>query len=211
MPGAGTLPRSSRATGAAPSPLPRAAGKPGACLGLALLFACALATAQTIALEELKQPGRVLMLRHANAPGNGDPPQFRIDDCATQRNLDAAGRDQARHLGARLARAGIATARVYSSQWCRCLDTATLLGLGTVEPLPALNSFFPAPDQRAPRIAELRAFLAGLPADGGPVVLVTHQFTISEFTGGGVPSGGGSLFQLDGSRQPRWLGAIAID
>ena len=167
--------------------------------------------AQTVALAELAKPGRVLMLRHANAPGTGDPPQFRLDDCATQRNLDAAGRAQARRLGEQLARAGIARARVFSSQWCRCLETARLLGLGGVEPLPALNSFYPKPDEREARMAALRAFLASLPADGPPVVLVTHQFTISEFTGGGVPSGGGSLFRLDGTGQPRWLGAIAAD
>lgn len=167
--------------------------------------------AQTVALAELAKPGRVLMLRHANAPGTGDPPQFRLDDCATQRNLDAAGRAQARRLGEQLARAGIARARVFSSQWCRCLETARLLGLGSVEPLPALNSFYPKPGEREARMAALRAFLASLPADGPPVVLVTHQFTISEFTGGGVPSGGGSLFRLDGTGQPRWLGAIAAD
>jgi broad specificity phosphatase PhoE len=184
---------------------------PAACVGIALLLACGGALAQTVALAELAKQGRVLMLRHANAPGTGDPPQFRIDDCATQRNLDATGRAQARRLGEQLARAGITKARVLSSQWCRCLETAKLLGLGAVEPLPALNSFYPRPDQRDARMASLRSFLASLPVDGPPVVLVTHQFTISEFTGGGVPSGGGSLFRLDGSGQPRWLGAIAGD
>jgi phosphohistidine phosphatase SixA len=184
---------------------------PVARLAIALLLASGAATAQTVALTELAKPGRVLMLRHANAPGTGDPPQFRLDDCATQRNLDAAGRAQARRLGEQLARAGITKARVFSSQWCRCLETATLLGLGTVEPLPALNSFYPVPEQRDARMAALRSFLASLPVDGPPVVLVTHQFTISEFTGGGVPSGGGSLFRLDGTGQPRWLGAIAAD
>jgi broad specificity phosphatase PhoE len=184
---------------------------PAACSGLALLLACGSALAQTVALAELAEPGRVLMLRHANAPGTGDPPQFRIDDCATQRNLDATGRAQARRLGEQLARAGITKARVLSSQWCRCLETAKLLGLGAVEPLPALNSFYPRPDQRDARMASLRSFLASLPVDGPPVVLVTHQFTISEFTGGGVPSGGGSLFRLDGSGQPRWLGPLAGD
>ena len=180
-------------------------------LAIALLFACGAAAAQTVALAELAKPGRVLMLRHANAPDTGDPPQFRLDDCATQRNLDAAGRAQARRLGEQLARAGITKARVFSSQWCRCLETARLLDLGSVDPLPALNSFYPKPDEREARMAALRAFLAGLPADGPPVMLVAHQFTISEFTGGGVPSGGGSLFRLDGTGQPRSLGAIATD
>ena len=162
-----------------------------------------------LALGELRPPGRLLMLRHASAPGFGDPPQFALDDCATQRNLDAAGRAQARRLGERLRAAGLARARVWSSQWCRCLETARLLDLGPVEALPALNSFFDRPARREPTLAALRAFLAGLPTDGAPVILVTHQVVIDAFAPGGTPSGGGSLFQLDGSGAPRWLGRIA--
>lgn len=167
--------------------------------------------ADVLPLAELAKPGRVLMLRHANAPGTGDPEHFRLDDCSTQRNLDAAGRAQARRLGERLRQAGIARARVHSSQWCRCLETARLLGLGTVDPLPALNSFYGRSAEREARLATLRSFLAGLPTNGLPVVLVTHQMTISEFTGAGVPSGGGSVFELNGSGSPRLLGAIAAD
>ena len=81
-------------------------------------------------------------MRHATAPGTGDPAEFQLDDCATQRNLSAVGREQARATGARLRAAGITSAEVYSSQWCRCLETARLLGLGEVLELPALNSFF---------------------------------------------------------------------
>ena len=165
--------------------------------------------ADVVPLTELARPGRVLLLRHASAPGSGDPAHFRLDDCATQRNLDAAGRAQAAALGERLARAGVKGARVYSSQWCRCLETARLLALGAVEALPALNSFYPDPQAREPRIAALRAFLAGLPQDGPPLVLVTHQFTINEFTGAGTVSGGGSVFELNGTGDPRLLGSIA--
>ncbi len=167
--------------------------------------------AATLPLAELAKPGRVLMLRHAQAPGVGDPPGFRLDDCATQRNLDDSGRRQARALGARLANAGVAAARVYSSQWCRCLETARLLQLGPVTELPALNSFFERSQHREATIAALRAFLASLPADGPPVVLVTHQFTINAFTSAGTPSGGGSFFQLDGTGNPRWLGTLPAD
>jgi phosphohistidine phosphatase SixA len=164
--------------------------------------------AEPLPLSELAKPGRVLMLRHAEAPGVGDPPGFRLDDCATQRNLDDSGRRQARALGIRLANAGVTAARLYSSQWCRCLETARLLQLGTVTPLPALNSFFERPQERDATVAALRSFLAGLPVDGPPVVLVTHQFTINAFTSAGTPTGGGSIFQLDGTRKPRWLGTI---
>ena len=120
------------------------------------------------------------------APGAGDPPTFTLGDCSTQRNLDDTGREQAARLGERLAKAGVARARVYSSQWCRCLETARLLNLGPVEALPALNSFFNRPQDRAKSVAALRAFLAGLPVGGTPVVLVTHQVTIGAFTLGGA-------------------------
>ena len=177
-------------------------------------FVCAISNtraAETVPLAELAKPGRVLMLRHANAPGTGDPSNFSLDDCATQRNLDQAGRAQALALGQRLVQAGVRQARVYSSQWCRCLDTARLLNLGPVEPLPALNSFYARSQQRETTLAALRAFLARLPTTGAPVVLVTHQFTINAFTGEGTVSGGGSLFELNGSGEPRLLGSIKPD
>lgn len=164
--------------------------------------------AEVLPLAELAKPGRVLMLRHANAPGTGDPPNFKLDDCSTQRNLDQAGRAQAQALGQRLAQAGVKRAKVYSSQWCRCLETAKLLNLGPVMPQPALNSFFARSEQRETTVAALRSFLSGLPTNGPPVILVTHQFTINAFTGEGTASGGGSLFELNGSGAPRLLGAI---
>jgi broad specificity phosphatase PhoE len=179
--------------------------------GLVGIASGAPLAAETVSLAELAKPGRVLMLRHANAPGTGDPPNFKPGDCTTQRNLDAAGRAQAAALGQRLQKAGVREARVYSSQWCGCLETARLLKIGTVEPLPALNSFYPYPEQRETTVAALRSFLAGLPAGGGPVVLVTHQFTINAFTGEATDSGGGSLFELNGSGSPRLLGAIKPD
>jgi phosphohistidine phosphatase SixA len=180
------------------------------CAGLAMLVVVAVAAhaAEPLPVAELGKPGRVLMLRHANAPGTGDPPGFRLDDCSTQRNLDAAGRAQAARLGEQLARAGVARAQVYSSQWCRCLETARLLNLGPVRELPALNSFYGRTQDREANLAALRAFLAKLPADGPPVVLVTHQVTISALTGQGAESGGGALLELNGSGAPRVLGEI---
>lgn len=173
-----------------------------------VLLAFTAHAAEPLPPSELAKPGRVLMLRHANAPGIGDPPNFKLDDCSTQRNLDAAGRAQAAKLGQRLATAGVTRAQVYSSQWCRCLETARLLQLGPVRELPALNSFYGRTEERAPKLAALRTFLAGLPADGPPVVLVTHQVTISAFTGEGMVSGGGAVFELNGSGAPRVLGEI---
>ena len=179
----------------------------------AVTFALAGAAhaAEALPLAELTQPGRVLMLRHAHAPGTGDPENFRLGDCRTQRNLDARGRAQAAALGARLKQAGVSRARVYASQWCRCLETARLLDLGPVEPLPALNSFFDRPHERETKVAALRAFLAGLASDGPPVVLVTHQVTITAITGRYMGSGTGVLLALDRPGALRVLGEMAAD
>lgn len=176
-----------------------------AAAALAMIAGTAFA-AGPLPLAELAKPGRVLILRHAVAPGVGDPSNFRLGDCTTQRNLDETGRRQAVALGQRLAQAGITRARVYSSQWCRTLETARLLKLGAVTELPALNSFFELTETRDANISALRKFLAALPVDGPPVVLVTHQVTISAITGSYASSGGGAILQLNGSGQPRLLG-----
>ncbi|MGH6903563.1 MAG: histidine phosphatase family protein [Geminicoccaceae bacterium] len=180
-----------------------------AALGLALTAAHQpAAAAAAFPIERLDQGGYVLMVRHARAPGTGDPDHFRLGDCATQRNLDDEGRAQARRLGARLRAAGIAAAEVYSSQWCRCLETAALMDLGPVEELPALNSFHQRPADRQPNLEALREFLAGLPADGPLVVLVTHQVTIAAITGRGVISGEAVILEADGTEEPRVVGRI---
>src|SRR3546814_19163678 len=84
----------------------------------------------------LKQGGHVAIMRHATAPGFGDPEGFRLNDCSTQRNLSDAGRAQARRIGDAIRAHGVTIGRVLSSRWCRCLETAALLGLGPVEAYP---------------------------------------------------------------------------
>jgi hypothetical protein len=147
------------------------------------------------ATEDLDRPGIVVAIRHASAPGVGDPPGFVLDDCTTQRNLDPSGRAQARTIGETLRAAGLGAARVYSSRWCRCLETAELLGLGPVSPLPALDSFFGEPALRGPRTAALREFLDQQGALGPPLVLVTHQVNINAITGRGTRSGEGIVLE----------------
>ena len=176
-------------------------------LGLALTCH-AVPAAQQFPLERLNEGGFVIMLRHALAPGVGDPENFRVGDCTTQRNLSEQGRAQARRLGERLRAHGIDQAEVYSSQWCRCLETAELLMLGPVEQLPALNSFFTRPADRESNLQALRAFLAELPEDGPPVILVTHQVTISAIAGHGTVSGEAVVLEADGTRQPPVVGTI---
>ena len=171
----------------------------------------ALAAPAAVADRDLAQPGRLIMLRHATAPGLGDPPGFALGDCATQRNLSETGRTQAVQLGRRLRAAGIQQARVLSSQWCRALETARLLDLGAVEPNAALNSFFEEHSDRDTVLKDLRTLLATLPQDGPPVILVTHQVVINAFTDAYPPSGGGSVFLLNGSGTPQWLGILATD
>ena len=165
-----------------------------------LTFAILLANAfagQAELTDKLKSGGHILMIRHALAPGGGDPPNFKIGDCSTQRNLNETGREQSRAIGKWLRNRGIQTARIYSSQWCRCLETANLLGLGPVKELPALNSFFERPQDRGPNLEALRQFMQDLPPDGALVILVTHFVTISAITGESVSSGEAVLIDVD--------------
>jgi len=130
---------------------------------------------------KLAEPGHIAIMRHALAPGTGDPANFTLGDCATQRNLSEAGRRQARRTGDFLRSVGVERARVFSSQWCRCMETAEWLDFGPVEPLPALNSFFGDRARGPAQTRELRAQIAELDLSK-PVVLVTHQVNITGLT-----------------------------
>lgn len=157
-----------------------------------------------IAVSELGRPNVVVVLRHASAPGVGDPPGFRPDDCSTQRNLDARGRQQAARLGERWKAAGFRPTQVLSSVWCRCQDTARLMALGPVRVQPLLNSFFGADAQRREtQTAQLSRFINGLDPRGGPYLLVTHQVVITALTGHGADSGGGVAIELQQGGAPR--------
>ena len=160
-------------------------------LGLALCFAVGIArtshAADNDALwEDLKSGSAFAIMRHALAPGTGDPDELDLNDCTTQRNLSDEGRKQAASIGAGFVRKGIIKARVYSSEWCRCRETAELLGIGTVVVLRSLNSFFRFPERREGQIGALTKWLAEALAENkgsGPLVLVTHQVTITALTG----------------------------
>jgi phosphohistidine phosphatase SixA len=123
-----------------------------------------------------------VLIRHASTvAGLGDPPGFRLENCATQRNLSDAGRAEARRIGAAFRRHGIPVDRVLSSRWCRCLETARL-AFGRVEPWPALDSFF---DDRRREPDQTHAVLTVMaePLGGGNLILVTHQVNITALTG----------------------------
>ena len=140
--------------------------------------------------------GTVLFMRHALAPGFGDPDHFFVNDCSTQRNLDETGRAQARSIGVKLELANIKFSAIYSSYWCRCLETAKLLGLGTVTPFEGLNSFFQNHAKWDATLAKLRRKLESLSPIAPPSLMVTHAVTIRAITGLSVASGGVVIYDL---------------
>jgi phosphohistidine phosphatase SixA len=151
----------------------------------------------------LERGGHVLVLRHASTePGVGDPPGFRLGECSTQRNLSAAGREEARRLGAALRARTIPIGRVLSSRWCRCLDTAWL-AFGRGEGWPPLDSFFDDRSREPEQTAAVRRLLSERPADGN-LVLVTHQVNITALTG--IAPAPGELVVL----APRGDGTFAV-
>jgi len=150
----------------------------------------------------------ILMLRHALAPGTGDPANFDINDCSTQRNLNDTGRGQARAWKPFLADHGIAEARVFSSQWCRCMDTARGMNMGEVTEWPSLNSFFgnrgDGPAQTRKTIALVNQLEAG-----APVILVSHQVNTTALTGVFPSSNEGVIVALPLSDDPRVLARVS--
>ena len=155
----------------------------------------------------LRSGKAIALLRHAVAPGIGDPAGFTLSDCSSQRNLSAKGRAQATAIGDHFRVNGITAAAVYSSQWCRCLETARLLDLGKVLPLALLNSFF---DERSAAVERTAALLAWLQRQrfSKPAVLVTHQVNITGFTGESPASGEMVIVQIHSDRPIELLGRI---
>lgn len=182
-----------------------------ACLGLLLPIAAACAETDEAALwAALREGGHVALMRHAIAPGVGDPAGFRLDDCTTQRKLSAQGRAQARAIGERFRANGIATAAVFSSQWCRCLDTARELALGEAVAFPGLNSFFADRGEEARHTAAVRALIGERARSPLPLVLVTHQVNITALTGVFPASGEIIVLRVDGDT-PSVAGRIRTD
>ena len=121
----------------------------------------------------------IALIRHGNAPpGYGDPPGFKIDDCATQRNLDERGRAQAMALGEAFRKHAVRADKILSSPWCRCLETARLMGLGQVD-----GTWAVAASERSPeRLVAMRRMLADW-RGSGTLVVVTHALTVQALIG----------------------------
>jgi phosphohistidine phosphatase SixA len=158
----------------------------------------------------LKQ-GAIVLFRHSNAPGVGDPPGMQIGDCKTQRNLDESGREQARRIGAAFRSQGVEVGGVFSSQWCRALETAELAFPGVKRAEPAFNSFFENRPQAAPQTIAARQILQDWRGPGA-LVVTSHQVNISALTNAAPGSGEGVVVEWDsGSKQLNVIGRLRID
>jgi broad specificity phosphatase PhoE len=158
----------------------------------------------------LRDGGQVVLLRHAlTTPGVGDPTGFRLDDCATQRNLSETGRRDARRIGAAFRARNVPVGQVLASPWCRCLETARL-AFGRAEPWDALGNLFGRQDVGGRQVAAMRARVSEPPA-GGTLVLVSHGSTIAALTGINPASGEFLVVTPEGSGRFRVAGRLAAD
>ena len=174
------------------------------------------ATAQTSFANELAiwdklqgstPKGYVLLMRHSLAPGFGDPENFTVNDCSTQRNLSDIGRQDARDIGKWLERRKIKITRVESSRWCRAKETAKLLNLGKVRLNRNLDSLFEESDLlKHPQTIKIRKQIVDYRSKPGLLIMVGHFVNISAITNVGVASGEGVLVRADSKGVIRVVG-----
>lgn len=167
----------------------------------------------------LARGGYVVLLRHTTTvAGVGDPPGFSLNDCATQRNLSAEGRAQAMRWRAAIAENKVAIGDVFSSEWCRCVDTAQLaFNSSAVRPQKwsALNSFFESAQNQSVQTAAVKKRLPDLlkaaKKSANNVVFVTHQVNISALTGVSPQSGEAVIIELDAQRNIVVAGRLMVE
>jgi phosphohistidine phosphatase SixA len=147
-------------------------------------------------------------MRHARAPGTGDPADFRLEDCATQRNLSDEGRIQARRIGEAFRQRRIAVAGVLSSRWCRSLDTARLAFGDAVRPFPPLDSFFAGRGSSEAQTQDVRREIASWHGREGVLVMVSHQVNITALTGIFPQEGEVLVLVPDSNGEPRVVGSV---
>ena len=151
------------------------------------LSAASVAHATDAVWDAVRAPGSVVVLRHSYAPGTFDPPTARLDDCSTQRNLDAHGRAQAARVGEAFRQRGIAVGVVLSSPRCRCLDTGRL-AFGHAKAWESLQGALSDTERRQRQLTEVRRAIAAHHG-GHPLVLVTHGSVVTDLTGRNIRMG----------------------
>ena len=131
-------------------------------------------------ISELKKGGKLIFIRHAYAPGGGDPENFDIDNCATQRNLNESGIIQSKKIGDFFKKNNIPLGKVFSSKWCRCKDTASI-AFNNYETKNFLNSFFSKKfaKNRKNQIKDFYKFIEEQGTNQN-LIFVTHYVVISE-------------------------------
>jgi len=141
--------------------------------------------------DKLNSSSYVLLMRHTSAPGIGDPANYTLKDCKTQRNLSTEGREQAIFIGRWLKKQGVIAAEVHTSDWCRCKDTAQLLNFGKFKVEPALASFFDDMSKSKEANTQLQEFISRRLASKGDkaLIMVTHHVNIVEYAGENIASG----------------------
>ncbi len=182
-----------------------------------LLAAAGVAPAQAdeAGWSALARPGAIALIRHAYAPGVGDPPGMRLGDCPSQRNLDAQGRAEAARLGERLRRRGVRAQVALYSPWCRARDTAQLAMAAASGPSPreepAFGSFFGGHGDAARQTAAARELLRGWQGPGALLVF-THQVNVLDLTGIALAPAEGLVVRVPPGEGPlQVLGRISPD
>jgi phosphohistidine phosphatase SixA len=160
--------------------------------------------------DALKSGNHLVLMRHALAPGYGDPANFDVKECRTQRNLNEVGRQQSIDIGDLFRSNGIDKAIVLSSQWCRCLATANLLNLGNVSELPFLNSFFENFYREQFQTDETIQWIRNAPLKI-PTILVSHQVNIAALTGYSAASGEMVFVRRSTDGRFKVIGSIQTD
>ena len=140
-------------------------------------------------LKSLKEGKKLVFIRHAIAPGNGDPNNFDINDCSTQRNLDENGIEESKKIGLFFKNNKIKIDKVLSSEWCRCKDTAKY-AFKNFETFDALNSFYDEKfaENETKQIKDLKNYIKNWNSDKN-LVLITHFVVISSILNTGSSSG----------------------
>ena len=173
-------------------------------MAMLVITLCLSAAAVANLASPMTDGQHILLMRHADAPGFSDPAGHRLDQCSTQRNLGEFGKKQAERTGQWLSQQGIESAKVFSSPWCRCVDTATLLKKGPVIIDPSLGSFFENMSLANQKTESLRLLvqksLKQFPKT--PIIMVSHHVNIEAFTGVVLGSGDMVLVKIGPNGRP---------